>query len=294
MQSIGVLIPTYNRAHLLRRALDSVTAQTRPVDQILVVDDGSTDDTAQLVASYRASPVRYLRQNNAGVSAARNRGIAALTSDWIAFLDSDDYWMPRKIERQMEELARSPGAVLAYTGRIEQWSDGRSSSLPATDGTAVWPQLRVRNMVPASAAIVRRDVLVDLGGFDESLLGTEDWDMWFRVYTRGSFIAAPEPLTVITESCNSVSANVDRMVECTRRIADKSLLTGLTGWQREVWRRRIVSAELYRSFITLRDRHGPGATRYLWESLQTWPSPAFLPKRFASMALTLRNRPAAA
>ena len=115
--SISVVIPTYNRAELVLRALRSVLAQTRPAEQVIVVDDGSTDDTGPLVRIQFGS-VDYLAQENRGVSAARNRGIEVATGEWIALLDSDDEWLPEKLERQMACLEQEPDYRLCHTDEI--------------------------------------------------------------------------------------------------------------------------------------------------------------------------------
>ena len=115
--TVSVVIPTYNRINYLPRALDSVAAQTRPVTEIIVVDDGSTDGTAECIRS-RYPEVNVIRQANHGVSHARNTGIRNVTGDWIAFLDSDDAWMPEKMSRQFSALAGYPGYRIAHSNEI--------------------------------------------------------------------------------------------------------------------------------------------------------------------------------
>jgi glycosyltransferase involved in cell wall biosynthesis len=105
--TVSALIPTYNAGHLVVRAIESVLAQSSPASEIVVVDDGSTDDTAERVAAFGES-VRYVAQPNAGASAARNLGIASSRGEFVAFLDADDVWHPRKLEAQLEALARHP------------------------------------------------------------------------------------------------------------------------------------------------------------------------------------------
>ena len=116
-ETISVVIPTHNRAVLLRRALDSVLVQSNPANEIIVVDDGSTDDTADIVARDYAA-VRYLYQENRGVSAARNAGIRASQYRWIALLDSDDEWLPPKLTRQIELVRQTPGVVLCHSDEV--------------------------------------------------------------------------------------------------------------------------------------------------------------------------------
>src|SRR5664280_1650862 len=123
---VSVVIPTYNRLAYLREALDSVLAQTRAADEILVVDDGSTDGTEAAISALPA-PVRYLRQQNAGPAAARNHGLREAKGDWIAFLDSDDLWVPEKLEAQMDFLERNPAVELLFAHMINFGPDGEDA-----------------------------------------------------------------------------------------------------------------------------------------------------------------------
>jgi glycosyltransferase involved in cell wall biosynthesis len=193
------VIPTHNRRDAVLLALHSVVAQTRPVDEICVIDDGSTDGSA--AAIHAAFPhITVIEQPNRGVSAARNRGIAATSGEWVAFLDSDDAWQPRKIERQLAVLAEQPGARLCHTDEI--W---------IRNGRRVNPRLRhakgggwiYRNclelcVISPSAALVRRDVFAEIGAFDESLPVCEDYDMWLRLCSQEPVAYVDEPLVIKT------------------------------------------------------------------------------------------------
>lgn len=140
--TVAAVIPTYNSAHLIRRALDSVVAQTRPVDEIIVVDDGSTDNTEEVVKAYAG--VRYIRQENSGAAIARNNGIFAAQSEWIAFLDADDEWLPDKILR-LTEAAGDYG--VAYSNYwIEE--SGRRTLTRCIPSDRLWPSIRYRNPFP--------------------------------------------------------------------------------------------------------------------------------------------------
>src|SRR5262245_35487698 len=131
MNEITAVIPTYNRAAVLKRAIESVLNQTCRPQQVIVVDDGSKDDTERVCAEYR-SCVEYIRQPNAGASAARNRGIIAARNDWIAFLDSDDYWTPQHLERMLSAIRETKSASALYFADLE---------LPAPDGGGTLWQL---------------------------------------------------------------------------------------------------------------------------------------------------------
>ncbi len=194
---VAVIIPTRDRRELLGRALDSVSSQSHPAREIIVVDDGSVDGTAQVVAK-RYPQVRVVRQEAAGVSAARNRGIARSDSDWIAFLDSDDEWLPRKLERQAHLLAGRPDALVCHTDEI--WmrrgvrvNPRRKHRKP--DGDVFERCLPLCCMSPSSI-LLHRSVLERVGTFDESLPVCEDYDLWLRVAARYQVALVNEPLVV--------------------------------------------------------------------------------------------------
>jgi glycosyltransferase involved in cell wall biosynthesis len=181
--SISVIIPTYNSATLVPQAIDSVLAQTVPVREILVLDDGSTDDTRQRVAGYPAS-VRYLWHHNQGVSATRNRGVREASGELIAFLDADDVWHPRKLELQLHVLADNPQLALLGTNTFE-WPAPvyPDTTVPSPQALCPveWQSLTVKNYFTTSSIIVRREVLERVGPFDTALQGPEDYDLWLRI-----------------------------------------------------------------------------------------------------------------
>lgn len=276
---ISVVIPSYNYAHYLARAIDSVLAQTYPVKEVIVIDDGSTDDTREVVGKYDY-PVKYVYQDNAGLSAARNAGIRLARTPWVGLLDSDDWWMPTKVEEQVKKLSARPDAVLAYTRIMYMWPD---ASKPGgwVGPDELWPRLRYSNPITPSTVIVRRAAVLEAGGFDESLRSCEDWDMWVRIFDQGSFVGVEEPLTAYHMTPASMSRHVQRMVDNTELIIDKSLLKGLSGVSRMMWRRRIQSAALYYAALASRENGNARETQsYLFRSIAQWPSPNFLPKRW--------------
>lgn len=198
---VSTIIPTYNRARDVLAAVESALGQTYPADrhEILVVDDASTDDTAQVLAGF-GSRIRYLRSpRNAGVSSARNRGIEAARGDAIAFLDSDDTWMPEKIARQVGLLEARPAVGLVLTSIQDVNADGsparifsRRSTLPE-DGRVLRHVLRNPAMCPSSA-MVRSAVLREVGGFDPLLRTAEDLDLHLRIALRYEVAVIDEPL----------------------------------------------------------------------------------------------------
>jgi glycosyltransferase involved in cell wall biosynthesis len=286
---VSVIIPTYNHGRYITDAVDSALAQTHPASEVIVVDDGSTDQTCDLVAPYRHR-VRYIYQPNRGLSAARNTGINAARGEWLAFLDADDFWLPEKLERQANVIATSPGVVLVYCSAWRIESDGSRVFAKCIDTRKLWPTLRYRNCVSGgSAAVVRKDVVAEAGCFDESLRACEDWDLWVRLAAkyRNRFASVDEPLLVIRASPASMSADHIRMTQNTEKILERTLLLGLKGFRRSLWRRRIRSADLYRAAVSARFWSNKTERELLCESLLQWPSPLFLKARWRALQLNL-------
>jgi teichuronic acid biosynthesis glycosyltransferase TuaG len=288
---VSALIPTYNRATDVKRALDSVLSQTFPVAEIIVVDDGSTDNTREVVASF-GDRVRYIYKKNAGLSAARNTGIQAATGEWIAFLDSDDWWFPDKIRLQAEALHRHPGAALAYTTGWAISANGTREILRPVDPARLWPALRHSNQLTGgpSSVMIRRDVVLAEGGFNESLVMGEDWDLWVRLVRKYSFAFVPEPVTAITITPHSMSQNPERTVAGAERMLEGPLLDGLRGAGRLIWRRRIRAAQIFHAAVTAREIDHAYGRRLLVRSLMQWPSPFFLVRRWKALAHCLLRR----
>ncbi len=192
---VSVVIPTFQRAALLPRALESVRAQTRPAGEVIVVDDGSTDGTGELLR--RDFPeFRHLRRENGGVSAARNQGIAAARSEWIALLDSDDAWRPAKLERQLAALAAAPEHRICHSDEI--WiRDGRRVNpgrRHAKRGGWIFRHCLPLCAISPSAVLIHRSVFADAGLFDEELAVCEDYDLWLRITARYPVLLVDEPL----------------------------------------------------------------------------------------------------
>ncbi len=179
---VSVIVPTYNRACLLKEALDSVLAQSYGNVELIVVDDGSTDHTRRLLASY-GDRITVLFQPNTGVSAARNHGIQAASGDLIALLDSDDYWLPEKLAAQIDFFKATPQAMICQTEEI--W---------IRNGVRVNPKRHHRKLsgmifqaslplclISPSAVMVRKSLLDEVGLFDEDLPACEDYDLWLRI-----------------------------------------------------------------------------------------------------------------
>ncbi len=195
--AVSVIIPTYNRGWILKEAIDSVLDQDYTDFELIVVDDGSTDDTVEILDAY-GFDVIVLKQNNQGVSAARNRGIEASRAQFIAFLDSDDIWLPQKLTRQVEFFATHSDALICQTEEI--WIRNGMRVNPKKRhqkpfGEIFEPSLTLC-LVSPSAVMIRRTLFDAVGLFDESLPACEDYDLWLRVSCRYPVYLIDEPLII--------------------------------------------------------------------------------------------------
>jgi glycosyltransferase involved in cell wall biosynthesis len=181
--------------------------QTCPPAEIIVIDDGSSDDTKALITGKFGDSVKYLWQPNSGVSAARNKGVDLARSDWIAFLDADDYWEPRKLARQLELAAIRPDASLIACEATVYDESGNCSHrlLPRPFNRAeVSRELKKRTVIPMGV-LLQRQVFLSLGGFNTSLSCGEDRDLWARVVAHYEIAAIHEPLLCVTDRAESLS-----------------------------------------------------------------------------------------
>lgn len=221
MTLVSVVVPTRNRASLLGRTLRSVCAQQAVDIEIVVVDDGSTDETAAAAAS--ADPrVRVIRTAHpSGVSAARNRGIAAARGDWIAFCDDDDLWSPGKLAAQLA-IAEDARVGWVYSGDVNVDDTLRVlSGTPPLSPHEVMRTLRRRNPLSSggSNVLVRADLLAAIGGFDPDLRRTEDWDLWLRLASTGRPACVCRPHVAYRFHQMNIAPDVDSMVAEPRRLA---------------------------------------------------------------------------
>lgn len=177
----SVVIPTHNRAHTLPRALDSVLTQSLPADEIIVIDDGSTDTTQNLLSKHYPQ-VTTLVQPNQGVSAARNSGIRCAQGEWIALLDSDDAWLPEKLHKIQNSIEDHPQLKLFHSEEIWIRHGTRVNAMHKhrKSGGDIFEQCLPLCVISPSAAVIHRTVFETTGLFDESLPACEDYDFWLR------------------------------------------------------------------------------------------------------------------
>jgi glycosyltransferase involved in cell wall biosynthesis len=222
---VAVIIPAHNAASVVGDAIRSVQEQTLRVAEILVVDDGSTDGTARAAEQQGA---RVLRQQNQGVSAARNAGIRATTEPWIAFLDADDVWYPEKIERQWAAIERYQDTGFVSCDLC--WFDGHAPlhAEREPDASVTWfasaPAVFLANEMSymPSAAVVRREAILTAGLFDESLRHNEDFDCFLRVLRDWPLAVVRRPLVGIRMLAGSASKDQLKMVRSFIEVVERT------------------------------------------------------------------------
>lgn len=193
--NISVIIPTYNRAHILPRALDSVLAQTQLPIEIIVVNDGSTDGTKSVLSNYPG--LKIIDQQHSGVSAARNIGLEHTNGEWIAFLDSDDEWLPEKLEQQWAAICNDD-KLICHTEEIWIRNGKRVNPMKKHQkyGEYIYEKCLPLCVISPSSVMIHQSVFNDIGVFDESLEVCEDYDLWLRICSKYSTLFISEPLIV--------------------------------------------------------------------------------------------------
>jgi glycosyltransferase involved in cell wall biosynthesis len=194
---VSVIIPTYNRGWVIKEAIDSVLAQDYKDFELIVVDDGSTDNTSDVLDSY-GNVIKVFSQKNKGVSAARNRGIAEASGKFIAFLDSDDLWLPQKLSVQIEFFNQTPDALICQTEEV--WIRNGLRVNPRkrhkkSSGMIFKPSLELC-LVSPSAVMIQRSLFDRVGKFDETLPACEDYDLWLRTSCRFPVHLIDAPLII--------------------------------------------------------------------------------------------------
>jgi len=245
---ISVIIPTYNNEKYISKAIDSVLSQTYQNFSIIVIDDGSTDNTKQILTRYQEK-ITYIYQENQGVSVARNTGIHNSNSDYIAFLDSDDEWLPRKLEMQVGILDKKKNIGLVHSNDIRISEDGKilyidKPKAKYLNGKISKYLLLRKASIKTSTVLLRSTCLKKVGLFDTNLskIGVEDRDLWIRFTKHFNAYYVDEPLVKFRICSNSMSHNREKMVKGRYYVVDKYYPQKRLF---NIFRRRILSAIHY-------------------------------------------------
>lgn len=264
---VSIVIPVYNHARYVGAAIESALAQRHPPHEVIVVDDGSTDETPHVIASFGRS-VRAIRQENRGLSAARNTGIAAATGGWIALLDADDLYEPEFLDDLLRLARCHPRAAALYSGY--RFVDAANHPLPQT-GTRTEPPetlfgaLLQGNFLVPECLLVRRDCYAQLGPFDEGLQACEDWDMWLRLAAAFPVVGTTTILTRHRILPGSMSSDPQRMLANRFAVLHKHFGSAEMDFDAMVWHQRQAygRASLATAIEYLQQRQPDGALPHL-------------------------------
>lgn len=220
MKQASIIIPTYNRANVIENSIRSVLNQSYTEYELLVVDDGSTDDTESVIESFQDERIRYIKlPENKGVAAARNEGIRQAKYDYIAFQDSDDYWKENKLEKQMAFLTKHPEIALLYCPYECKKADGSAiivpnDSIPMSEKQGnIYEYMLRRNTIGTPSVLLRKECLENSGIFNENLTCLEDWEFFLRISKNYEVAFQNEVLVYVNLSSDGVSHNVSGYYE---------------------------------------------------------------------------------
>jgi len=227
MPKVSVIIPTYNRAAMVREAIESVLFQSYADRELIVVDDGSTDGTEAAIASL-IPQITYVYQEHRGVSAARNRGASLARGEYLAFLDSDDLWLKNKLDRQMRFMESHPEALICYTDEIWIRRGVRVNPMKKHRKYSgmIFPHCLPLCIISPSSALFDRRLFEEAGRFDETLAVCEDYDLWLRIAARHPVYLVDEPLIVKRGGHDDQLSRSRTGQDCYRIAALEKLLQG--------------------------------------------------------------------
>ncbi len=230
--NVSIIIPVYNRADKIKKAVDSVLTQTHELFELIVVDDGSSDESAKVLEEIDDKRLNIIRQPNKGVAAARNQGIEKSSCDWLAFLDSDDHWLETKLEKQISFHKESPDCLISQTDEVWIKNGVRINPNKHNEkvGGDIFELSLERCLISPSAVMLHRSLLNETGLFDERLPVCEDYDLWLRIACQHVVGLIDEKLVIKTgghdDQLSKKHWGMDRFrVKAIRKLIDSNMLT---------------------------------------------------------------------
>jgi glycosyltransferase involved in cell wall biosynthesis len=278
MPTISVIVPAYNAEKTILETITSVQQQTFSDFELIVINDGSTDRTLELLNTVNDSRLKVLSYPNGGVSIARNRGISHATGEFIAVLDADDLWSTDKLELQLAALQQHPEAGVAYSWAYYMDEQGTSSqpSEPVYFQGNVYAQLLVNDfVVSCSNCLIRRKAVESVGDFDKEVAGAADWDYWLRLALNWPFVVVPKHQVYYRISSESMQSNVEFMERCNLRVIEKGFQSAPPEMQslknHSLANTYRYSAHLYLTRVATTDA-AKVAIQKLWMAIRLYPS----------------------
>lgn len=271
---VSVIIPTFNSGRYITEAIDSVLKQTYRNIEIIIIDDGSTDNTTALLAPYiQQRAIRYFHQNNAGLSAARNTGVSLAVGEYIALLDADDMWKTDKLYIQVEVLSSKKDTGMVFTDFGTFDSKGTvavsKNHVKFRDGELVtFDKLFANNnFIYPSTVLIKKDVFEACGLFDQGLSAVEDYDMWLRIAKKIAISGINNPLTLIRLHEKNMSKDITRMLESELKVIEKHICSVVT----PVYLRRKAKAFMLNADRYIQQSKHRAALKLFFRGLVTYP-----------------------
>jgi glycosyltransferase involved in cell wall biosynthesis len=272
MPLISVIIPVFNGEKTIKETINSVLEQTFSDFEIIVIDDGSKDSTVNVLESISDSRLKVFSYPNGGVSVSRDRGLSHASGDFIAFLDADDLWTPDKLEAQFNALQANPQAAVAYSwvNYITQSGEFFRLGNHVNANGDVYERMLIQNLVEnGSNFLIRRQALIEVGGFNPALTPAEDWDMGLRLAARYHFVVVPAVQILYRMSSSSGSANVLRMESASVKVIEEAFKQAPPSLQ-HLKRRSLATLYHYLTFKTIevafKQQDGLVAARFFWNA----------------------------
>ncbi|MBD6614690.1 glycosyltransferase [Komarekiella sp. 'clone 1'] len=225
MPNISVIIPAYNSEKTIKVTIESVLRQTFVDFELIIINDGSQDSTLDIISQFKDSRIKVFSFNNSGGNVSRNRGLNYAIGEFISFLDADDIWTADKLEIQLKALQENPQAVVAYswTDYINENGEFVVSGTHININGNVYENLLLTNFLEnGSNPLIRREALIELGGFDKYLSAAQDWDMWLRLACKFDFVCIPSVQILYRISANSVSSNLVRQEKACLQVLERA------------------------------------------------------------------------
>lgn len=274
---LTVVVPVYNGENFLGETLESVLRQSYPAVEVIVVNDGSTDGSSSIAMEF-GDKVRLLDRENAGVSAARNAGIAAASTDWVALMDHDDLWEQKHLENLARVIGCHPDADVCYSGGRELIPDPVNGSfhpgevMPFPGNEELPRMLMERCAFIPSATALRRSTVLAAGGFDSRYLNLQDWELWLRLFHRGAkFIHAPEQTLLYRIHPASRTHKALQTLKHSIGVVEEHVLPHFSVFERATRGRCIISRLEGEAAILLRQSGSPGALGMMLRSIMRHP-----------------------
>jgi len=275
--TISVIIPVFNGEITIKETIKSVLNQTFQNFEIIVINDGSQDKTLDIIESFNYPTIKVFSYTNRGPAVSRNRGLDHASGEFITFLDADDLWTPDKLEAQLNALHANPQAAVAYswTDYINKFGQFLYPDERIAETGDVYAKLLVNNFLHnGSNPLIRRQALQEIGYFDESLWGSEDWDMWLRLAARYPFTVVPYPHNLYRISEYSVSSNIETQAKECLKVIEKAFAQAPDSLQ-HLKKQSIAKLYQYltfKVFDSLPNRHrGWLAAQYYWYTISAYP-----------------------